>query len=121
MEWLTSYLVKLLFTCTLMLFLPRIVKWLIHYIKTVRVVNKIHSPYSMVPFLGNAHQLKAGSGKFLFFFNSSNVTIGAICSCVCFTFILIEFFTQMIEEVAKIKTNYIARLWLGTHPVVVLF
>ena len=57
-----SYLVRLVFTCVLLLFVQRIVLWLSRYLKLLRVVNKIPGPYPMLPFIGNAHQLKPGSG-----------------------------------------------------------
>jgi hypothetical protein len=63
--------------------LATVALWLIKYLKLVLVVNKIPGPYSnyeilklrfrnyklfhskaMLPFIGNAHQLKPGSGYF---------------------------------------------------------
>jgi hypothetical protein len=39
-------------------------KWLLNYVNTIRNLRKIKSVYRMIPFVGNAHQLKTGPGWF---------------------------------------------------------
>ena len=40
----------------------KIIIWLFKYVSLAKSINKIKTPYTMLPFIGNAHQLKPGSG-----------------------------------------------------------
>ena len=54
---------RIAYTAFLIFIITKILKWLVNYINLLKVVNKIYAPFTMLPFIGNAHQLKPGSGK----------------------------------------------------------
>lgn len=55
-----NQLFKVFYTLILLLLTLRLIKWLVKYVYLVYTVNKIPTAYTMLPFIGNAHQLKPG-------------------------------------------------------------
>ena len=83
--------IRIVYSAALVYFLSKFLRWLINYIKLVRIINKIYSPVMMLPFIGNAHQLKPGAGLF-----------------------------EQMLEFKRIYKGYINRLWIGTQPVIII-
>ena len=58
----TKILTKSVSSALLVIAFSKALKWLYKYIRLVIRVNKIPSPLSMLPFIGNAHQVESGPG-----------------------------------------------------------
>jgi hypothetical protein len=56
------YISKVIGTFVLVVSITKIFKWLYNYTALAIRVNRIPSPLTMIPLLGNAHQLESGSG-----------------------------------------------------------
>jgi hypothetical protein len=63
MEITLSVLLYSMYLLLLMRLVYKAMKWCIEYFNRLKVINKIPGMEHMVPFIGNAHQLKRKYGR----------------------------------------------------------
>ena len=52
-----EFIIRIIYSSLMFYCISKCIRWLISYVKLVIALHKIHSTLTMLPFIGNAHQV----------------------------------------------------------------